>query len=191
MNGYSMMRPMDLEERMARVTPPRLVDVRDLDEFAGVHLRGAQSVPLPTLLSRASSWRAGDELVLICQSGQRAREAAGQLRDAGFDRLSVVEGGTRACVAAGVPSVRGRKRLPIQRQVFIGAGLVVLGGLSMSFLHPAFELISWFAASSLVLAGISGFCPMARLLAFAPWNRDQAVPESQAATSCGAEGGCS
>ncbi|MHC4697040.1 MAG: rhodanese-like domain-containing protein [Planctomycetota bacterium] len=191
MNSYCVLQPADLKQRLADATSPRLVDVRDLDEFTSVHVRGARCVPLPTLLKRVSDWSQDEELMLICHSGQRAREAATQLREVGFERLSVVDGGTEACAKADVSIVRGKKRIPIQRQVFIGAGLVVLGGLTLSLVHPAYVLISWFAAGSMIFAGASGFCPMAKVLALASWNRPGNASDSLPASSCAIQGGCS
>jgi hypothetical protein len=120
--------------------------------------------------------------MLICHSGQRAKEAAEKLESVGFTRIAAVDGGTKACVSAGLPLVRGSRRLPIQRQVLIGAGIVLLSGLALSFVQTGFIAITWFAASMLVVAGLTGFCPMAKILAAAPWNR-------KATPSCGS-GSC-
>ncbi len=74
---------------------------------------------------------------------------------------------------AGLPvTVDRRQPLELQRQVQIGAG-------SMAFLGTMFGLFvsSWFfAVPALVgvgvtVAGITGFCGMARILKKAPWNR--------------------
>ncbi|MFN6353027.1 MAG: YgaP-like transmembrane domain [Cyanobacteriota bacterium] len=57
------------------------------------------------------------------------------------------------------------------RQVQIAAGSLMLLGLILSTtLAPAWILLSWFVGAGLVLAGLSGFCGMARLLALMPWN---------------------
>jgi hypothetical protein len=69
--------------------------------------------------------------------------------------------------------------------------LVVLTGLTLSLIHPLFSLIAWFAAGSLVVAGITGFCPMAKMLAVAPWNRARHVPSNSASSTCTTKGACS
>lgn len=171
MNTYTTVTPQDLSRRLAQGNGTRLIDVRDLDEFETMRVRGAECVPLPQVLQGASGWSKDCEVVLICHSGQRAREAAEKLASVGFSRVAAVEGGTKACVSAGVPVVRGSRRLPIQRQVLMGAGIVLLSGLVLSFGHPAFIAVTWFAATMLVIAGLTGFCPMAKMLAAAPWNR--------------------
>jgi rhodanese-related sulfurtransferase len=60
----------------------------------------------------------------------------------------------------------------MMRQVQIGAGSLVLLGVLLGLLvHPGFLAIAAFAGAGLTLAGATGFCGMARLLAVAPWNR--------------------
>jgi len=44
---------------------------------------------------------------------------------------------------------------------------VVLGWL----VAPEFYLLSGFVGAGLTMAGVTGFCGMARLLALMPWNR--------------------
>ena len=90
----------------------------------------------------------------------------------GLDNLRVVEGGTQAWSAAGLPVQRGRKTISIERQVRIGAGLLVLTGVALGwFYHPGFFLLSAFVGAGLVFAGITDICGLAIFLAFAPWNR--------------------
>jgi rhodanese-related sulfurtransferase len=182
MNTYRTMTPTDLKAKLVEGNSARLIDVRDFDEFERLHVQGADCVPLQQILRGASEWSRDDDLTLICHSGQRAKEAAEKLESVGFNKVAAVEGGTKACVSAGLPLVRGSRRLPIQRQVLIGAGVVLLSGLALSFVQASFIAITWFAASMLVIAGLTGFCPMAKVLAAAPWNR-------KATPSCGS-GSC-
>jgi len=106
MKSYGTITPEVLGQRLT-VGSARLVDVRNFDEFESVHVVGAECVPLSQVLRRASAWSPQDELILVCHSGQRAREAAEQLNAAGFSRIAVVDGGTQACIAARVPVRRG------------------------------------------------------------------------------------
>jgi len=58
------------------------------------------------------------------------------------------------------------------RQVQLAAGALVLLGVLLGFLvAPAFFGISAFVGSGLMMAGATGWCGMARLLAHIPWNR--------------------
>lgn len=109
---------------------------------------------------------------LLCASGIRAVKAAEQLERAGLNDLRVVEGGTNAWVAAQLPVVRGRKTISIERQVRIGAGLLVLTGTSLGwFVNHNFFILAGLVGAGLVFAGITDICGMAIVLAKAPWNR--------------------
>jgi rhodanese-related sulfurtransferase len=152
-----------------------LVDVRTPAEFREVHAQGAQLVPLDVLdrptVEAARGANAGP-VYLLCASGIRATKAAEKLRNAGLNDVVVVEGGTNAWAAAGLPVIRGRKTISIERQVRIGAGsLVLIGTGSGWFVHPAFFLLAAFVGAGLVFAGVSDICGMGIVLAKAPWNR--------------------
>ncbi|MBY0459619.1 MAG: DUF2892 domain-containing protein, partial [Gemmataceae bacterium] len=82
-----------------------------------------------------------------------------------------VEGGTLACVEAGLPVFRGRKMMSLERQVRIAAGSLVLLGVGLSFVHEAFLGVSGFVGAGLVFAGVTDTCGMGLLLARMPWNR--------------------
>ena len=88
-----------------------------------------------------------------------------------------VEGGTLACVEAGLPVVRGKKAISLERQVRIAAGsLVLLGVLLGWFVHPAFIGLSAFVGAGLVFAGITDTCGMGMMLARMPWNQVKDAP---------------
>jgi rhodanese-related sulfurtransferase len=152
-----------------------LVDVRTPAEFREVHAQGAQLVPLDVLDRRAVEAARGTNagpVYLLCASGIRATKAAEKLRNAGLDEVVVVEGGTNAWAAAGLPVIRGRKTISIERQVRIGAGTFVLAGTALGrFIHPAFYLLAAFVGAGLVFAGVTDICGLAIVLAKAPWNR--------------------
>ena len=58
------------------------------------------------------------------------------------------------------------------RQVQLGAGgLVLLGIVLAATVSPWFLLVTGFVGGGLLLAGATGFCGMARVLAYMPWNR--------------------
>lgn len=152
-----------------------LVDVRTPAEFREIHSHGARLVPLDVLdrpaVETARRANAGP-VFLLCASGIRATKAAEKLRSAGLADVQVVEGGTHAWVAAGLPVVRGKKTISIERQVRIGAGTLVLIGTGLGrFVHPGFYLLAAFVGAGLVFAGITDICGMAIVLAKAPWNR--------------------
>jgi rhodanese-related sulfurtransferase len=152
----------------------RLLDVRSPAEFQSIHIPGSYHVPLDTLGEHATEIRAGVDspIVLVCQSGVRARRADDILRSAGLPQLHVLDGGINAWLAAGNEVVRGRTHVSLERQVRITAGaLAAVGGILAVTVHPLFAAIPVFVGSGLVFAGATDTCAMGMALARLPWNR--------------------
>ncbi len=153
-----------------------LIDVRTPVEFREVHVEIARNVPLdrldPAAIMQARNGSADEPLYFLCRSGSRGQQACEKFQKAGFLNVVNVEGGTLACVEAGVPVVRGEKVMSLERQVRIVAGsLVVLGAVLGWFVHPAFIGLSAFVGAGLVFAGITDWCGMGMILARMPWNQ--------------------
>src|SRR5690606_7056 len=109
---------------------------------------------------------------VICRTGNRAEQACEKLQAAGYHNVVNVEGGTAACAEAGLPVVRGKKAVALERQVRIAAGfLVLLGAVLGYFVHPAFIGLSAFVGAGLIFAGVTDTCGMAMALARMPWNQ--------------------
>src|SRR6516164_6861724 len=126
-----------------------LIDVRTPVEFREVHVEYARNVPLdrvdPAALLASRNGSKDEPLYLICRSGSRGRQACEKFLAAGFTNVINIEGGTLACVEAGLPVVRGKKVISLERQVRIAAGLLVLLGSLLGWLvHPAFIGLSAF-----------------------------------------------
>src|SRR5262245_23641072 len=152
-----------------------LIDVRTAVEFREVHVEVARNVPLdrldPVTLMQSRGGSQDEPLYLICRSGSRGRQACEKFQAAGFTKVANVEGGTLAWVDAGLPVVRGKKTISLERQVRIAAGLLVLLGASLGWLvHPALVGLSAFIGAGLVFAGATDTCGMGILLARMPWN---------------------
>lgn len=151
-----------------------LVDIREADEFARERVPGARHAPL----SRLSTLEAQGARTLIfhCKSGARTVANAGRLGEASTCDAYILEGGLEAWKRAGLPVHADRKQpIEIMRQVQIAAGSLVLLGVALGFwFSPAFFLLAAFVGAGLAFAGVSGWCGMAKLLAFMPWNRRSA-----------------
>jgi len=81
----------------------QFVDVRTQDEYAGGHAARAVNIPLDTLVSKLDSLEKNEPVYLICQTGNRSKQAAEILKDKGFNNVLNVTGGTVAWQAAGLP----------------------------------------------------------------------------------------
>jgi rhodanese-related sulfurtransferase len=153
-----------------------LLDVRTPAEYREVHVACARSVPLdqldPAAVMQARTAPTCEPLYLVCRSGARGKQACEKFLAAGFSNVINVEGGTLACIEAGLPVVRGKKTLSLERQVRIAAGSLVVAGAVLGWIvHPGFAGLSAFVGAGLVFAGITDTCGMAMLLARMPWNR--------------------
>ncbi len=73
-----------------------LVDVREPFEYDICRIPGSRLIPLGQLASRMSELDSADEIVLQCKSGARSARALKLLQEAGFSKLSNLEGGILA-----------------------------------------------------------------------------------------------
>lgn len=180
----SCISPAEFAELCKQATKIELIDVRTSVEYREVHVEIARNVPLDQLdvaaLMQARNGAANEPLYVICRSGGRGQQACERFLKAGFSNVVNVEGGTMACLKAGLPVVRGQKAVSLERQVRIAAGsLVLLGAVLGWFVHPAFIGLSAFVGAGLIFSGITDTCGMGMILARMPWNQC-----SQDSTSC-------
>ena len=148
-----------------------LVDVRGRDEHARERIAGARNTPVDALHPIESG---GRPVVFHCKSGARTAAHAGRLAEAAQCEAYIVEGGIEAWKRAGLPVVADRSQpLEIQRQVFLIAGALVLGGSVLAYaVAPGFNAVAAFVGAGLMFAGATGWCGMAKLLAYMPWNKN-------------------
>jgi rhodanese-related sulfurtransferase len=168
----------DLRRKGDKVT---LIDVRTPAEFGEVHVDFAHNIPLDRLDAQAVTALSGGAgpVYFVCKSGTRSQRACEKLRAAGLAHVVSVEGGTAACEAAGVPVIRGRKVMALERQVRIAAGSLVAAGAALAAFGPE-SPVNWhaigaglagFVGCGLVFAGITDTCGMGMLIARMPWNQ--------------------
>lgn len=150
-----------------------VVDVRTPGEFETVHIDGAINLPLDQVdahLQRIVA-DAGGRMVLICQSGQRARQAQEKLANAGLPEVSVLNGGMNAWVGAGAPVRRGRQRWSLERQVRLVTGLIVLLSIVVSAWAPEARFVAGLIGAGLTFAAFTNTCAMGMLLSRLPYNQ--------------------
>lgn len=148
-----------------------LIDVRSASEFATGHIPGAIHMPLEQVESRVGDLGANLPIILICKGGQRARMAAALIETC-RPEAKVLEGGTDAWSKAGLPLVvSSNTRWSLERQVRLGAGLLVLAGAVLGILvSTRWVFLAGFIGLGLTMAGLTDFCPMALLLSKMRWN---------------------
>lgn len=176
--------PKQLHDLVASGKSIDLIDVRTPVEYREVHVSFARNVPLDQLKPHeVTANRNGDPLYVICRSGGRGKQACEKIAAAGFSNVVNVEGGTQAWDQAGLPVVRGKKSMSLERQVRIAAGSLVLTGAVLGYFVSLYWIgLSAFVGAGLIFAGVTDTCGMGMLLAKMPWNRISASPSATCAT---------
>lgn len=179
--------PADLQALREQQRDTVLLDVRSRLEFEGNWIDGATNLPLEELDARLDEIPEQREVVVVCRTGVRATIAAEALARSGR-RARVLEGGMQAWRRARLPMREGRRRLPVDRQVQLIAGSMILTGVALGTLvNPWFLGIAAFFGAGLTFAGATGTCGLAHVLFKLPWNRPLAMPAEGGAV-CAAGG---
>lgn len=169
--------PVDL---MSQKTPATcIIDVRTAAEVKAAGLPDSINIPLHELTPErlqaeiVKHSKSGACVYLLCQAGRRAEMAAEQLAGKVGGQLYVVEGGMDAVKQSNITlNGAGPKVIPLERQVRIAAGLLVLiGAILGTWFNPVFYGLSAFVGAGLIFAGVSDICPMGMAIAKMPWNR--------------------
>ena len=178
-NKLPRISPLALSHHMQGEADVALLDVRSPAEYRAGHIPGARLAPLDELedkqladLTDSAGLDPDAPLYLTCHAGDRAERAAGVLREAGLSHLVLVEGGTQAWQSAGLPVNRCGKALPLERQVQIAVGSLLILKVFFGFtVHELFFIAGAVIGAGLLTAGLTRWCGMARLLARMPWNQ--------------------
>lgn len=154
-----------------------LIDVREEAEFASQSIAQARNLPLSkiTLDKAHLPDHRHKKLVLHCQSGRRSMLACEKLEKQGLTYdIWNLEGGIVAWVSSSLPTRSvGKKILPLDRQVQITIGLMILIGLGLGlWVHPIGFILNLIAGLGLLNTGITGWCGMLKLFAYMPWNKN-------------------
>ena len=145
----------------------KILDVREYPEWTERHISGATLLPLGDLKSEPQRGAIAPEVLTLCKTGKRATEAA-QLLAAQNIPVFIIEGGLEGWLDAGLDTKKTEGGpISMERQVRIGAGVLVLLGL----LVPKLRAVSYFVTCGLIFAGVTGTCGMAKVFAKPPWNR--------------------
>lgn len=81
----------------------KVVDVREQWEYARDHIPNAALVPLGQIISRPQEVIKEDDLVFVCEVGQRSAVAAEMAAALGKQRVFNLEGGMQGWRGAGLP----------------------------------------------------------------------------------------
>ena len=102
--------PREAWERLSdKQTSAILIDVRETWEFNSGHARGARNIPLSQFGRRMQEIPKNREVMLICQSGHRSRDAARMLRQAEIPQALNISGGTTVWRMHSLPMEGGHR----------------------------------------------------------------------------------
>ncbi|UUU28863.1 rhodanese-like domain-containing protein [Streptomyces sp. CA-210063] len=172
-------RALGIEQARERLSELIVVDVRTPGEYASGHLPGALNVPLDQLERALPALKESTaEPLMVCRSGARSEKACLLLAEHGVTAATLT-GGTLAWAAGGHeldrPAGGARATWAMERQVRFTAGMLVLAGLGLGLLHPAWQLLSAGIAGGLVFSALTDTCGMAAILGRLPHNRPRAA----------------
>lgn len=158
-----------------------VVDVREPAEYASEKIHGATLLPLSAVSVSSLPSRGDKKLVIHCRSGKRGANACEKLL-AENPTLEIynLEGGISAWSDAGQQVIKsGKFMLPLDRQVQLAIGLLLItASLLGAFFTPAWFLLTGFIGAGLTLAGLTGFCGLALVIAKMPWNQSATTPST-------------
>ncbi|MEU2406535.1 rhodanese-like domain-containing protein [Streptomyces rubiginosohelvolus] len=153
-----------------------VIDVRTPGEYAGGHLPGAHNIPLDRLDEATSALKNAARrapLLIVCASGARSAKGGEKLAAQGVT-AATLEGGTTAWTAEGHDIERpagARATWPMDRQVRLAAGTLVLAGSLGGLAWTPAHWLSGAIGAGLVFSGVTNTCGMAAALAKLPHNR--------------------
>lgn len=175
--------PAELAERLGSSEAPLMLDVRTPAEYESVRLPGAHNVPLDMLENncRELAEQLEGELVLICQSGNRASQAKQHLQQVGVESVRVLDGGMAAMEENHEHHTRrANNRWAMDRQVRLVAGSLVLTGfLGSKLISPKLGYLAGAIGAGLTFSALTNSCAMASALQKMPWNQVEATPDLQ------------
>ena len=106
LTGVEQLTVHDLSAQMGTATPPLLLDVRSQAEYDSGHVPNAVLMPISDLSDNLDSLKKqglSRHVAVICLSGSRSVHGAVLLKQAGFEKVYNVVGGTANWKAQGYP----------------------------------------------------------------------------------------
>lgn len=166
----------ELNNRMKQDGRTILIDVRSPAEYDAAHVDRSVLLPLDRLAAaQVQSLRSGDDrpVYVMCKAGVRADQACRKLAAEGVGNLVLVAGGIDAWRRQGLSVICGKPAsMPVMQQVQLTIGTAVVAGAALAwFVHPAWVVLCAAMGLGMMMAGVTGLCPLASLIAAMPWNK--------------------
>jgi rhodanese-related sulfurtransferase len=150
-----------------------IVDIRSPAEFAHEHIPGAINIPV-NKLNALDPQTYSDKIALFhCRSGTRTDLNKAAIDATPFKEKYCINGGITAWEAANLTvNKQAVAAIDVMQQSQIIASLFILLGIGLShLLSPYFIILALMPGVGLMISGLTGFCAMAKLLQYMPWNK--------------------
>ena len=96
--------PADLPDFLSKENTPRVIDIREPEEFSQGHLRLAESIPMHRFINeKPVSFSDEQDIVFICRNGRRSNQLTWYLQSQGIKNIYHLEGGISALEVASLP----------------------------------------------------------------------------------------
>ncbi|MEU6732666.1 rhodanese-like domain-containing protein [Streptomyces physcomitrii] len=164
----------------ARLDHYTVIDVRTPGEYASGHLPGAHNIPLDHLHSALPALKAAaarGALLMVCASGNRSTTACTELAAADIP-ATTLSGGTTAWAGEGHALHRAENASavwPMERQVRLAAGSLVILGLAAGTRWRPARWLSTAVGTGLIFSAVTDTCGMAAALAGLPHNQPRSA----------------
>ena len=99
---FGRLSPQDASQRVSS-GELKIVDVREPWEYARDHIPNATLTPLGQIIARPQDAITADNVVFVCEVGQRSAVAAEMAAALGMQHVFNLEGGMQAWRTAGLP----------------------------------------------------------------------------------------
>lgn len=149
-----------------------LIDVREVEEYETEHIAGSILLPLNEISIEKLPLKS-KPIVLYCRSGKRSASAGQKLleQDPNLEVFSL-EGGIIAWRTEELPTKSvGRKRLPMEQQMRLLLGALLLIAFIGGIVHPFFHFLVLLIGLGQIFAGLTNHCGGTYLLSKMPWNK--------------------
>jgi rhodanese-related sulfurtransferase len=91
--SFKTITPKECEQRLRSAEPPRLIDVRELEEYELARVEGSELLPLSLFNEWSTTLDPERETVFMCHHGIRSAQVCAFLSRQGFEKIHNLAGG--------------------------------------------------------------------------------------------------
>ncbi len=147
-----------------------IIDVREKKEFSDSNISGSINLPSSSFNLNAFYQFQGKLIILVCQSGTRAKKIYDRLSEGNKFDVSVLENHIEDIRMNQLSKASNGWSVDRQFRFFIGI-LLLTFILGQHYISPSFILIPIILCTGLIVTSIIDKCYMRMGIAMMPWNK--------------------